>query len=108
MAHHRSWRVDGNLIRCVTLLRVSFLSEGEESYSLIFFPAMNLIYACTTCAKAFHAIGGNAAGFAILFLLVVIVAVLGSVGFFMGRMMKREENNLESCYKDDFTPSNSH
>lgn len=65
---------------------------------------MSLTIACTTCAKAFHAAGGNAAGLAILFLLVVIVGVLGVVGFLMARMMKREEANLEACYKDDFNP----
>ena len=69
---------------------------------------MNLTLACTTCAKAFHAAGGNAAGLAILFLLVVIVAILGIVGFLMGRMMRREQQNLESCYKDDFNPQSSH
>ncbi len=69
---------------------------------------MNSLLACTTCAKAFHAAGGNAAGLAILFLLVVIVAVLAIVGVSMARMMKREQDNLEACYKDDFNPQNSH
>ena len=68
---------------------------------------MNPILACTTCAKAFHAAGGNAAGLAILFLLLVIVGVLATVGFLMARMMKREENNLEACYKDDFNSQNT-
>ena len=69
---------------------------------------MNFTLACTTCAKAFHAAGGNAAGLAILFLLVVIVAILVAVGFLMARMMRREQQNLEACYKDDFNPQNSH
>ena len=69
---------------------------------------MEFTLACTTCAKAFHAAGGNAAGLAILFLLIVIVAILGAVGFLMARMMRREQENLESCYKDDFNPQSSH
>ena len=69
---------------------------------------MNPTFACTTCAKAFHAAGGNAAGLAILFLLVVIVAVLSIVGFVMFRMARRESDNLESCYQDHYNPQSSH
>ena len=56
--------------------------------------------ACTTCAKAFHAAGGNAAGLAIFFLLVVIVAVLSGVGFLLVRMAKREQAALPDEYRD--------
>ena len=69
---------------------------------------MILTLACTTCARAFHVAGGNAAGLAILFLLVVIVAILTGIGFLLGRMMRREQQNLEACYKDDFNPQSSH
>lgn len=68
---------------------------------------MNLTLACTTCAKAFHAIGGNAAGLAILFLLVVIVSVLGFIGFLMARMIRREQANLDPRFQDDFNPQSS-
>lgn len=60
--------------------------------------------ACTTCAKAFHAAGGNAAGLAILFLLVVIVAVLVTLAVIMVRMGKRESQNLDAKYRDDYNP----
>lgn len=69
---------------------------------------MNLNLACTTCAKAFHAVGGNAAGLAILFLLVVIVAVLSMVGFLMVRMARREHEALDPRYKDEFNPQSFH
>lgn len=69
---------------------------------------INPLLACTTCAKAFHAAGGNAAGLAILFLLIVIVGVLATVGILMVRMMRREEANLEACYKDSFNSQNTH
>ena len=63
--------------------------------------------ACTTCARAFHAAGGNAAGLAILFLLFVILAVLVSVSFLMVRMARRESANLEPEYRDSFNPQQS-
>lgn len=69
---------------------------------------MNFTLACTTCAKAFHAAGGNAAGLAILFLLIVIIAVLSMVGFLLFRMMRREQQNLDPRYQDDFNPQSSH
>ena len=60
--------------------------------------------ACTTCARAFHAAGGNAAGLAILFLLFVILAVLISVSFLMVRMARRETANLDPQYHDSINP----
>ncbi|MBK1834906.1 hypothetical protein [Roseibacillus ishigakijimensis] len=69
---------------------------------------MNLTLACTTCAKAFHAVGGNAAGLAILFLLVVIVAVLAMVAVVMFRMARREQENLDPRFQDDFNPQSTH
>lgn len=68
--------------------------------SIIFNPSV----ACTTCAKAFHVAGGNAAGLAILFLLVVIVAVLVTLATIMVRMAKRESQNLDAQYRDDYNP----
>lgn len=59
---------------------------------------------CTTCAKAFHAAGGNAAGLAILFLLIVIVAVLVTVAALMVRMARREGEGLAEEYRDDYNP----
>ncbi len=64
---------------------------------------MNTI-ACTTCAKAFHSVGGNAAGFSILFLLVVILTVLGTVSFLLVRMIRREQASLDPQFQDDFNP----
>lgn len=61
---------------------------------------LNAILSCTTCAKAFHSAGGNAAGLAILLLLVVIVAVLSGVTFLMVRMAKREQQNLPAEFRD--------
>jgi hypothetical protein len=60
------------------------------------------ILACSTCANSFREGGGHAAGMSIAFLLVVIVAVLGCVGFLMVRMVKRERLALDPQFQDDF------
>jgi len=48
--------------------------------------------------------GGDAAGYSIFFLLIVILAVLVGVGFFMGRLIKRESENLDPELRDDYVP----
>lgn len=65
------------------------------------------ILACTTCARAFHSAGGNAAGLAILLLLVVIVGVLSGVVFLMVRIARREQENLPLEYRDEVSSSHS-
>ena len=64
---------------------------------------MNLfnILACPTCASSFEA-SGDSIGYSIFFLLIVILAVLSGVGFFMVRIIKRESNNLDPELRDDF------
>lgn len=46
--------------------------------------------------------GGDAAGYSIFALLIVILAVLGGIGFFMARLMRRENDNLDPELRDDF------
>ena len=64
---------------------------------------MNLfnILACPTCASSFEA-SGDSIGYSIFFLLVVILAVLTGVGFFMARIIKREGDNLDPELRDDY------
>jgi hypothetical protein len=57
--------------------------------------------ACSTCANSFQEAGGNAAGWAIMFLLVVIVLVLGGVGFCMTRIARRENAALDPQFCDE-------
>lgn len=62
-------------------------------------PSLNL--ACTTCAKSFQEGGGDAAGWAILFMLAMIVPVLGATGVCMVRIMRRERaHGLDPQYAD--------
>ena len=61
--------------------------------------------ACTTCATAFEHAGDNAAGFAILFMLLVIVPILGVIGFCIVRIARRQKAHFDPQYQDSFDPS---
>lgn len=60
----------------------------------------HLILACPTCASNFRQ-DGDAAGWSILFLLAVILAILGGVVFCMVRLAKREADNLDPELRDE-------
>ena len=60
----------------------------------------SLQLACTTCAKSFQEGGGDAAGWAILFMLGIIVPTLGATGLCMVRIMRRERDALDPQYMD--------
>ena len=49
--------------------------------------------------------GGDAAGWSIFFLLVVILAMLGGIAFFMFRIARREKQHLDPSLCDDYVPS---
>ena len=49
--------------------------------------------------------GGDAAGWSIFFLLAVILAMLGGVGFFMVCMARREKANLDPTLSDHYVSS---
>ncbi len=64
---------------------------------------MNLFnLACSTCRTSMIEGGGDAAGYSIFALLVVILSVLGGVGFYMIRMIFRDGKNLDPELQDDF------
>ena len=65
---------------------------------------LNLI-SCSTCRVNFSEAGGDAAGYSIFVLLIVILAVLGGVGFFMIRLIRRENDNLDPELRDDYIPN---
>lgn len=46
--------------------------------------------------------GGDAAGYSIFALLVVILSVLGGVGFYLIRMIIRGGQNLDPELQDDY------
>lgn len=61
----------------------------------------SLILACPTCANNFNEAGGNAAGWAIMFMVVVVVATLSAIGFFMVRIARRGSAGLDPRYRDN-------
>ncbi len=60
---------------------------------------------CSTCRVSMIEGGGDAAGWSIFFLLVVIVAMLGGIGFFMFRIARRERANFDPSLSDDYIPA---
>lgn len=57
--------------------------------------------ACATCQVNMAAGGGDAAGWSIFFMLVVILAVLGGVVFALVRLARREAADLDPELRDE-------
>jgi hypothetical protein len=67
-------------------------------------PSINHI-ACSTCRVTMIEGGGDAAGWSIFFLLVVILAMLGGIAFFMFRIARREREHFDPSLCDDYIPN---
>jgi preprotein translocase subunit YajC len=52
--------------------------------------------------------GGDAAGWSIFALLVVVLTILGGVGFFMYRIGRRERENFDPMLSDDYVGTLQH
>jgi hypothetical protein len=63
------------------------------------------LLACATCQADMALGGGDAAGWSIFFMLVVILAILGGVVFTLIRIARREAANLDPELQDDY-PAN--
>ena len=63
------------------------------------------LLACSTCRVTMLEGGGDAAGWSIFALLIVILCVLGGVAFFMFRIARREREFLDPELMDDPVPS---
>lgn len=63
--------------------------------------------ACSTCRVTMVEGGGDAAGWSIFTLLVIIVAMLGGVAFFMFRIARREREHFDPSLSDDYVPTES-
>jgi ATP/ADP translocase len=51
--------------------------------------------------------GGDAAGWSIFALLMVILAMLGGISFFMFRLARREREHFDPTLSDDYQPADS-
>lgn len=65
---------------------------------------LSLHLACATCQANMAGTGGNAASWSIFFLLVVILAMLGGIGFFMIRIARREKQYFDPSLSDEPVP----
>lgn len=65
---------------------------------------MHFPFACTTCRVTMVEAGGNAAGWSIFVLLMVILPVLCGTVFFMLRIARRERQHLDPELVDDYVP----
>ena len=63
--------------------------------------------ACSTCRVSMIEGGGDAAGWSIFALLVVILAMLGGIVFFMFRIARREKEHFDPSLSDDYVPAES-
>jgi ATP/ADP translocase len=66
-----------------------------------------LSLACSTCRVSMVEGGGDAAGWSIFALLVIILAMLGGIAFFMFRIARREREHFDPSLSDDYTPTES-
>ena len=67
----------------------------------------NITLACQACRGAFEHGGKDAAGWAIMFMLCIIIPMLGMVGFFIYRIAKRQKAYADSQYNDPFLTENN-
>jgi hypothetical protein len=70
---------------------------------------LNPLIACSTCRVSMIEGGGDAAGWSIFFLLVMILGVLGGIVFCMFRIARREKENFDPALSDDYCrPESTH
>lgn len=58
------------------------------------------IFACQACVEAFRSAGGEAAGWAIAFMLLVVVSVMFLVSFSMFRIGLKTDSLRNERHKD--------
>ena len=66
------------------------------------------ILACPTCAKAFQETQGDAAGYAILFMVCIIMPIATAVIICFIRIAMRQKRADTGEYADPFLESSSH
>lgn len=65
------------------------------------------ILACSTCRVTMLEGGGDAAGWSIFALLMIILPVMFGIVFFMLRIARREREFLDPELCDDYVPTKS-
>lgn len=62
----------------------------------------NLNLACISCSNAFKHASDNAAGYAILFMLILLVLMLGTLGYVIFRISRRSKAHFDPQFQDPF------
>lgn len=62
----------------------------------------NITLACQACRGAFMHGGKDAAGWAIMFMLCIIIPMLVAVSYFIYRIAKRQKIHADTQYNDPF------
>ena len=63
---------------------------------------MTLTLACQACVEAFKGAGGDAAGWSIFAMLMVVFFMMVVVGVSMARLGKRQKKAMPAKYRDPF------
>lgn len=63
---------------------------------------MPQLFACSTCRVSMIEGGGDAAGWSIFFLLVMILSMLGGITFLMFKIARRERLHFDPSLSDDY------
>jgi heme/copper-type cytochrome/quinol oxidase subunit 2 len=66
------------------------------------------ILACPTCARAFQETQGDAAGYAILFMVCIIMPVAASIIIFIIRIAYRQKKADTGEFADPFLKNTTH
>ena len=66
------------------------------------FNSIDINLACQACRGAFEHGGKDAAGWAIIVMLMIIIPVLAAIGFFVYRIAQRQKSFADSTYDDPF------
>lgn len=67
----------------------------------------NITLACQACRGAFMHGGKDAAGWAIMFMLCIIIPMLIAVSYFIYRIAKRQKLYADNQYDDPFLNDNN-
>ena len=61
-----------------------------------------MIIGCQACIEAFKSAGGEAAGWAIAFMLVIVAFMMLGVVFCMAKIATRQKAAMSTKYRDPF------
>lgn len=58
------------------------------------------LLSCQACIEAFKSAGGDAVGFAIGFMLIIVAGMMVGIGYCMSKIGKKQKENMPDKYRD--------